>query len=186
MAKLGIRVWHVQTLALPLPFPRNLCSGPNRERSRGNRGESATPSESLCQTVPWRLCGGKQGPQSIAKLVAREAKSWGGLSEMEGHFPPRNELSQLRQVVNKLVQSAPSPVLRRRKLRPSHWSFHLTLTPFSSVGEQWTLPLYDPGWDGGNSELRSLKEPLLPAQWSQGTRAFSWETLLPDACREGK
>ena len=100
--------------------------------------------------MPWRLCGEKQGPQAIAKLVAREAKSWCGPSEMEGHFPPCNELSQLRQLVNKLFQSAPSPVLVRRKLRPSHWSFHLAVKAFSSVGEQWTLLLYDPGWDGGN------------------------------------
>lgn len=119
---------------------------------------------------------------AIAKLVARETKSWGGLSEMEGHFPPRNDLSQLRQLVNKLFQSAPSPVLGKRKLRPSHWSFHLALKAFSPVGEQWTLPLYDPGWDGGNSELRNLKEPLLPAQWSQGPRDFFWEMLPPSAC----
>lgn len=42
--------------------------------AQGGRGEGATASESLCQAAPWRLCGGKQGPQAVAKLVAREAK----------------------------------------------------------------------------------------------------------------
>lgn len=52
--------------------------------------------------------------QAEAKLVARETERWCGLSEMGGHFPFGNESSQLRQLVNKLFQSAPSPVLGRR------------------------------------------------------------------------
>lgn len=50
----------------------------------------------------------------MARLVVKEAESWCGLSEMECHFPPGNESSRLRQLVNTLFQSSLGPVRGRR------------------------------------------------------------------------
>lgn len=41
--------------------------------------------------------GGEWGPQAATMLVVREAKSWCGPSEMEGHFSPGNELTLSQQ-----------------------------------------------------------------------------------------
>lgn len=64
----------------------------------------------------------------------------------------------------------------------SHWSSHLALEASPSGGggrQKWTLPLYGPGWNGGSSELRDPKEPLLPAWGSKGTGELPGRCYLP-------
>lgn len=71
----------------------------------------------------------------------------------------------------------------------SHWPSHLALEASPSGGgdrQQWTLPLYGPGWNGGSSELRDPKDPLLPTWGSKGTGELPREMLPPSTPWKGQ
>lgn len=116
--------------------------------------------------------------------MTREAGSWCGPSEMEGHFSPGNELIVSQQI----CPISTRPCSSGRWMGLSHWSSHLARGPLHLVkaadysGHSHCVVQAGRMRGGGGGRVRaegSPRKPLLPTWGSRGTRELPRRCCLP-------